>query len=184
MSMQDAIRGRVEGGEIVEIAPTFPGDPHHRSLYVSPEIWTLANGPWESEKTSRKCARLIADLSAFVAGDQISVCNRPFQAKDAFLGLLSPVSEGVWDIRLRDPDPGIRLIGKFALKDVFIALLPASRSVSVSWVGRGPLGSADSMEWAKIIRECKADFRRLFGVWPSLTGDTISDHLSANFISV
>ena len=57
------------------------------------------------------------------------------------MGLLAPREDAFWDIRSRDPRPGLRVIGHFAETDVFVALVWRPRSVVFE--GRLPLGEVE-----------------------------------------
>ncbi len=60
----------------------------------------------------------------FIAGKVISVGWDPMKkGVSAFMARLAPVEDEVWDIRSRDPSPGIRVLGSFSERDVFVALL-------------------------------------------------------------
>lgn len=150
-------------------------------MFVSKEVNGLLQGPWPNKAAAQRCNELRADLESIVSGDEIGICVRPFEAKSAKMGLLDPVSHGVWDIRSQDPRPGIRILGLFAKTDTFLGLIPASRSVSTNFIQRGPLGDRGSQEWLDIIAETKALWRRLMPMWAPVTGDNPSDYFSEKY---
>ncbi|MFN3462817.1 MAG: hypothetical protein ACK4X1_01955 [Terricaulis sp.] len=162
----------------------MPDDPIERSMYVSEEVWRLVDGPWVSEEMSARCGLLRADMEQFVSGRIVGVCLTPYEAKNALFGLLHAPEAGIWDFRSVDPSPGLRLFGAFADTDVFVALTCAPRSVPVEYLARTPLGKAESQAWAVAIRECKAEWRKLFQPYTPHIGGQVSDFVSADYISV
>ena len=61
------------------------------------------------------------------------------------MGLLDPMSDGIWEIRSRDPSPALRVFGKFPCKDVFVGLNWEPRSVG--WGDKKALGDGMSLEF-------------------------------------
>lgn len=181
MSIQEWIDGLLEDERLCLLEPTIPSDPVERVMLVSPEVWGVINGPWPKVKWERRCSALRADLEAFIRGDEISLSLTPYKADTAYMGLLDPPADGVWDIRSRDPAPGIRVLGQFAKRDLFVALVPAARSVEVEFLTRGPLGEGQSDEWAAAIKECRAAFRKLFYPLLPLRGDNPSEYVSQKY---
>lgn len=161
------------------VDPIFKSDPVVRRVLVTTEIWNLIDSP--PARHRGRCAKLRADIEAFVKGDWVSVCLRPFEAKAAYMGLLDPPADGVWDIRSRDPSPGLRLLGHFADKDLFVATVIASRSVPWPPVARGPLGEGRSPEWADAINSANAEWRKLFGPFQQAYGGDVRDVLTGKY---
>jgi hypothetical protein len=83
---------------------------------------------------------------------------------------IDPAPDEVFDIRCIDPHPGIRVMGCFAEKDLFIALTK---------VGREELASV--RDWRNEREACKAAWRRLFPTYPPYTGADLNDYVSSNF---
>lgn len=161
MSIDDLVGNLIESKQLRVLEPLMPGDIR-RHMLISPEVQALIDGPWPTVAWERRCSRLRADLETFVRGDLVSLSLTPFAAGAAYLGLLAPPRDGIWDIRSRDPSPAMRVLGGFLCRDTFVALLPAARSVPCEFLQRGPLGDRDSPEWRSAILECKAEWRRLF----------------------
>jgi hypothetical protein len=173
MSIDDWIADLIAEKRLHLVEPPFEGDPVERTLLVSPEIWSLINGPWFGAEAEKRCNRLRADLEAFVMGGSTAVCPIPYEAEEAFLGFLDSPTCSVWDIRAREPTPGIRLLGQFVEYNKFVALVPASRSVNVPYIARGPLGYGRSKEWKDAIRDTEHLFRSLFGPNDPVKGDAV-----------
>jgi hypothetical protein len=80
---------------------------------------------------------------------------------------LFPGVDEVWEIRSRDPKPGLRIFGRFAERNVFVAL---------NWSDRTSLGPQGSREWATAIRTCKAEWRKLFATYEPISGMPLDDY--------
>lgn len=181
MSIRDSISDRIAAGDLFPVEPAMPDDPVRRSMVVSLEIRQLLNGPWWSRGMARRCNELRADLEAFVKGDVIAVCLVPRRARAAYMARLDRPVDEVWDIRSRDPRPALRVLGRFADRDLFVALTCASRSKDVAWLPRAPLGNGYSREWRDAIVECKAVWRQLLHPYEPIHGDYVHDYLSNAF---
>ncbi len=184
MSIRDEINNWIDGGRLFLLGRALESDPVERNLLISSEIKELVDGPWIDETMSKRCGQLRANMEVFMGGELIPVCLNPFQAKAAYMGLLDPVGDGIFDIRSRDPKPGLRVFGAFAETDTFIALTWCPRSVAVSWAGKKPLGDRDSREFRDAILECKTAWRRFFPTYPPVTGDNLRDYISNNAVLV
>ena len=91
---------------------------------------------------------LRADLEAFVDG-------LPLHPK--YLFLLSPIREAVWEIRSTREDPSIRVLGRFAARDVFIATNYALRNELFGWQSR---------EWRDAKLMSRTIWTALFHTYP------------------
>jgi hypothetical protein len=147
-----------------------------RSIFVSDEVNSLFVGPWNNPEWEARCGLLRADLDRFTQGGVIAVAERPFRrGRHAFMRQLYRWREEVWEIRSRDPNPGIRVLGRFAETDVFIAL---------TWHRRADLLGPQSRGWRDAIVDCKTKWRNLFPAYPPKSGDPNGvypdDYISAN----
>jgi hypothetical protein len=135
-----------------------------RFILVSPDILALLDGPWSSLELEIRWKHVRADLERFISGGIIVVGN------DGYMKALDPAEDEIWEIRCIDPDPSVRIFGSFAERDVFIALGHRYRQ---------DLEGKESIEWAQAIRECKANWRRLFLTYPRHSGSNLNDYISA-----
>ena len=180
MSIREWIEALIEAGRLFELE--LPeGEDIERPMFVGPEVQQLIDGPWLNAAAEARGGELLANLQFIAAGSEIPICVIPFKAKDATMGLLNPIADGVWDIRRQKPSPGMRVVGRFAQQDMFLALISASRSKSVEYLSRGPLGDRDSPEWQKVISETRSLWQSLMPMWPPVTGDDPSAYFSDNY---
>lgn len=153
------------------VIPRFASDPIERTMLVSREICRFLDGPWVNALEERKAGRLRADLEQFVVGGLITICMTPRMANIAYMARLDPVLNGAWDIRSRDPNPAIRIIGCFSEVDVFIGL---------AWDYRKNLQT--EADWERIVQRCQSQWRMLFPAIKPHLGDEVHDYVSRNFL--
>lgn len=151
----------------------MPGAAVKRVLIASEEVNRLITGPWEDEKEELRSGRLWADFDRYVEGRLISLSlDNPYRkSKSTYAARLDPVREDVWEIRSRDPKPGIRVFGRFADVDVFVAL---------TWDYRENLGGPYSKEFDRERERCKAEWRKLFNTYPTIFGSAVDEYISEN----
>ena len=183
MSIRDQIRLAVAAGKLRTLPRRTPSDPVERVMLIGDEIWQLLQGPFTSLAHGQRIGTLHADLEAFVRGDVISMGLIPFQHKSAYMGRLHPKGQATWDIRSRDPDPGLRVFGRFAAKDVFVALTWAPRSVSLSWSKRVPLAER-RLNWRLKIHDCEEQWNLILPDVVPLVGEKVEDYVSKHAFSV
>jgi hypothetical protein len=113
-------------------------------------------------------------LDGFSLGDSFSVSQHP-HAKPAFVQLsrVHPIDKEVWSFRCLAPRPGMRILGRFAAKDCFVAL---------GWDYRENLDS--DQRWTDLANECVNQWRTLFSDNPPHQGKHVDDYLSSNFKDV
>jgi hypothetical protein len=103
------------------------------------------------------------DLSAWLIDD-------PYKKdKTAYLARLSPRADEVWEIRSRDPTPAIRVFGRFAICDTFIAF---------NWGYRKDLGGLGSKEFRFEINRAKSEWKKIFPTYQPVSGADIHDYVS------
>jgi len=171
MSIRDEIKS-LEGHERLHrlrpIVP-LPRQRKIRTIYVSEEINAKIVGPWNDRRDEYRSGRAHADLLAFTYRDPLVVARRPRQGGASYMSRLMPPRDEVWDIRCVDPAPGIRVLGRFAERDVFIGL---------TWEMRLALKKFGSREWRDAILRATHVWRQLFPVYDPLMGDYFADYIS------
>lgn len=172
MSIYNEITNRIAEGRLIPLRPLMPSTlglaPRH--MYLTETINSLLTGPWSNDEWEERCGYLHADLDRFVQGGVIPVATRPLSGgRSSYMRQLFRWREEVWEIRSRDPQPGIRILGRFADTDVFIA---------TSWWHRSDLGGPESRQWRDAIVECKTQWRNLF---PAYEPKSVGNFKSGNY---
>lgn len=126
-------------------------------MFVFEDIWRVISTEHEDEDMEERLGILQADLELFAEG-------QPIDPK--YLFLLSPSSEAVWEIRSVRPNPSIRVLGRFAKKDVFIA---------TNMELRENLGGWQSREWKNVKRVACTRWRHCFHTFQPILSRNIHD---------
>jgi hypothetical protein len=167
MSVREEIQYLCDIGRLARFWPLLAVPKHRRAMYVSKSIEELLINSWDSPQQEFRWGYVLSDLTVFVRDPWITVAADPRRAKAAYMARLLPDGDEVWDVRCRDPHPGIRLLGRFAEKNVFIAL---------TWEERLPLGRFESDEWKAAISRCATEWNLHFWSDP-LRGNYPDDYL-------
>jgi hypothetical protein len=165
-------------GLLSELTPTFGSDPVRRVMLLHP----IVEGFLQQQGHHPRIGRLRADLEAFVTGQEIAMSTVPYEHRTAYMGILDPVTEGVWEIRSRDPNPGMRVFGQFACKDTFIAFNVGLRSKrDLRWPELVPLGDGKSFQYHFAQIDVLNRWKALFPQLSPLSGDDASVLLSDKY---
>lgn len=153
------------------LEPEAEGVRQERVLLLSKAMRTaIIDGPWSNEaEEDRLAGTLRADLERFVAGDLLraSLGGRNLAAED--MKRLADTYE-VWEFKSdTNPKQGIRVFGRFAGFDLFVA---------THWQWRDALDDYGSQAWNNEINRCKDDWFDLFKKQTPHTGDNIDAYLS------
>jgi hypothetical protein len=171
MSIRDAIAEAVDQGELAQLPHLLPGVAAVRHVFVTGEVWDFVGGPALPKELATKAAEGRRMLDSFTAGNRIVVSLSPHQKPShCQLSRNDPTQDGVWELRIRDPKPQVRIFGCFAECDVFIALSVTAKSDLIGKLAY-PLAVADNASiWGG-----------LFPSHPPVTGDDINAYISGSF---
>jgi hypothetical protein len=175
MSIYDEIQNRIIEGRLFLLEPALPDAAHMRRVFASSDVNSLLLGPWDDTDSATRCNYLRADIDKFIEGQIVTVAQRSRAAGVADLAQLQPQREEVWEIRSRNPKPSLRVFGRFADTDVFIAL---------TWSPRIPLAGWGSRAWRDAIVGCKTEWAKLFTPYPPKSGAEIHDYISTQVVLV
>jgi hypothetical protein len=115
-----------------------------RKIYISREI----KGFLESDDPLAEDTQV--DLERFILGHLIVVALQRDHKKCRMARLNRPNDE-VWEMRIYEANPQLRLFGRFACRDIFVALIgPEDRNF------------LEEEDFEEIKRDCKAEWNRLF----------------------
>ena len=182
MSIHAAIKRHIKNERLFALQMTFSSDTISRCVFLSEELRDLLEEQHTARESAFRIGRLQADLEAFAKGEIVSFCFVPFEAGDAFFGKLHRVEEEIWDVRNRNPKPGIRLFGRFAAQNVFIASTWFPRSQS--WNGKQPLGRRNNPLWEQAKDLTRKHWNTLFPDHHPLQGTHPDEYVSENGLLV
>lgn len=173
-----ALRGAISAGLLFELKPSFVSDPVERVMLLHSAVDHFLH----RQAHHSRIGRLRGDLESFVMGQEIAISAVPHEHRTAYMGILDPKREGIWEIRSRDPNPGMRVFGHFACKDTFVALGVSLRSRNDQrWPELVPLGNRDSLEYQLAQIGVIEKWKSLFPQFAPLTGDDVSVLLSDKY---
>ena len=170
MSIRDEISSRVIEGRLFEIEQFIPGK-RSRVIFACKDVHNAVFGPWKNSDNETRFGELRADLDHFSSGGLIIVSTD--RHNTCYMKHLGPKRDEVWEIRSRAPKPSIRVFGRFAAVDVFIA---------TNWSFRSKLGGIGNRNWRDELVRCKANWRTLFPTYNPVSGEYISDYISKNVV--
>ena len=142
-------------------------------MWISKELRGCLDELTGDPATDKRWAELEADLQRFLVDRWITVPSDLYPTvrksnRDSYMAKLRGEDE-VWEIRSCAPRPGIRIFGRFALKDMFIAF---------TWAWRPELKGEGSAEWREAIGVCGAEWRKVLPSYAPLSGEYPYDYIS------
>jgi hypothetical protein len=174
MSIQAEIAARVSEGRLMALGLAMPGSPEKRRIFAVPSVFEMLNGPWRAGTQGRRAGMARALLESFLRGDQMVARMPPSKNVNTVIALLDPAVENVWEFRIGNPRPGMRILGRFAEQDTFVA---------TNWLNREDFrdpvtGNDDSRKWRDEVVRCKTIWGHLFHSYNPLLGATLYDFIS------
>jgi hypothetical protein len=170
MSLVLEVKDWCNRGYLILLQPAS-GNPIVRVICLADDLAQQVFGPWADTADAVRWTSLRADLDSFVEGRKvIAVAKHPFKGgKKSDFKRLYKAHDEVWEFRSRSPQPGLRILGRFAAKDIFIALRCSERR---------ELGGPQSRAWRNEMVGCKRDWRRLFPAYDPFTGSNLYGYIS------
>lgn len=171
MSLLDEVnRLCSEPNGLYRVPRSLPEGLHQgRFIYGSGLIRTFLSGADLNKRLQMRVAELQADLDYFMDGRRIDL--RPLGSIEeyAYMALLEPPTNEVWEIRSVDPKPSIRVFGSFIHRNHFVVL---------TWAWRKELGGRYAKEWRAAIQEFKEEWEIYFGSKRPISGRYPDAYLS------
>jgi hypothetical protein len=158
MSIQDKIDSLCVDRRLFRVRPSWPGLQEVRVIYVTPGIIVLLEGPWADRQTEKRWNRARQQIDDFIDGKRLTLRTAPRKKSTCFMSQLDPPDNEIWEIRCRDPKPGLRIFGSFATLNVFVGL---------TWDYHEDLGPEE--DWKRAIRNYQAQWQMHFTA-PAFTG--------------
>jgi len=160
------------GKELFHLKPLMPSQRVGRTMFISKEINAVVHPEWAPTSKGIRFARMRGTLDAFTEGRRITVADDPYNKHPkATMARTDPVRDQVFDLRCLDPAPGIRVFGRFAEMDTFVA---------VTWEYRENINGRDFD--AAVVR-CINGWHKLFPTTPLFSGRNLNEYVS-NFYPV
>ena len=174
MSIQVEIASRLSEGRLRALEQIMAVSPGKRRILAVPDVMNRLDGPWNSAREGRRAGAARALLEGFLRGDQIVGRMPPSKNVHTVIALLHPPEENVWEFRIGSPQPGVRILGRFAEQDTFIA---------TNWVNREDFrdpttAQDDPRRWRDETLRCKVLWNQLFPSYNPFAGGALHDFIS------
>lgn len=141
-----------------------------RLVYVSAEIRDFLDSSNNASAVLR--AELQASFDNFTAGRNMPVALKRKKVRGrqrCRMARLEPGNREIWEFRVQNTNPKLRVLGRFAKVDVFVALNLYERP-ELQTEGH----------WDEAKRRCQADRDKLLHPNTPVVGSTIRDYISAD----
>jgi hypothetical protein len=112
-------------------------------------------------------ARARATLDAYVTGKRVAVRFPPSKNVKADLALLDAPIDEIWEFRCTSAKPQIRVFGRFAERDLFIALIMRNKHQC-----------STNEDYGYVKSECKRNWNYFFHAYRPHSGMHQDDYVS------
>jgi hypothetical protein len=171
MSMTEALKALQLSGELEPWIPVRTRQKPKRRLFLTTEALQDLRDPnsainllaWNNRATR---GRIEANLDLWVLGGRVYL-----NKKRRFMCRLRPPPPEIWEVRVTEPQPQVRLFGRFLEPDTLI--LTKFRS-------RNELGDKDSRAWTTAMRDCARKWTQLFPTIPPFSAKTVHEYVTEN----
>lgn len=177
MSIAAIMGMRVTDGTLLPYHAPGPG-PDRRFLLLSARLAQEISDPRSAIGYFGQKRHVVELFDLWVLGRGIHVRMRG-RSSAASLALLRPPPPEIWEMRITTPQPQIRVFGRFAAPDMFIALLARNRDrLGAAREARGSRGAG----WQEAMYGCEAEWNRIFGGEEPFRGQCASGYVTSNAI--
>ena len=169
MSIPETLQALQLSGELTPWIPTRTRQKPKRRLYLTGEALKDLRDPnsatnllaWNRQITR---GRIEANLDHWVTGGLVYL-NR----KRRFMCRLKPPPPEIWEIRVTEPQPQVRLFGRFIEPDTFIVTKLHLRH---------QLGNKGSQVWTTAMSDCARKWSSLFPSIPAFSANTVHEYIT------
>lgn len=165
MSIRDCIIAK-EGRELWRFEP--PKLTVRRRLYLTPTARKHLTDPGSATNVLGLRGFIQSAMTHWVTGGRIRADER---GKPRFLKRLCPPPPEIWEVRVTDPVPQIRLLGRIVEADTLILDRFHTRRY---------LGNKGDAGWKEAMEACEGTFANLFPGEPPFRGNSIHDYVTEN----
>jgi hypothetical protein len=168
MSIPDRIWVLEQSGALLRYVPRN-GRAVRRCLFLGAEMQKQLNDPQSAICRSGQWPDIIQAFDRWVEGGRLYVDDH---GRPRTLKRLKPPPSDIWEIRVVEPRPQVRIFGRFASIDVFVALFGRTRP---------SLGRRGSEGWRNAMTGCEHQWKALFDILSPLQGGHMRDFVSEAF---
>ena len=172
--MQDVIDGALDR-RLFLWEPILPG-PHTRIVYVEKDLYEAIMQP--SAEDGFRIGALWRDLDHFSRGEQMTVGYG--SETTCRIKPLDPIADEVWELRSRDPEPQVRVFGRFCGPNELVA----THAVFRDDLGDPSWSKWDGNRWPVEILRCQRIWAQIFHSYPPHSGGDVHAYITSNVVEV
>ncbi len=164
MLIHDALERAQASGTLTRFVSPVRGAPPRRVFLMTGRLMAQFDEARSSPDPKRveRWERLAADIAYFIENGRVSW---------AFMKWLEPRKFEHWELRSVRPRPSLRVFGRFAAPDMFIATHAAERA---------PLGAKWSLQWELEKLTCEEEWEAALPRVPPFRGERYEDYITEN----
>lgn len=170
MSIQLLIDSHCRQGTLRPWEPLLPGR-HMRIIHIASHLYEEIMG---ATSDTYRMGLLRSDLDHFCSGGIITVGHG--RESTCRMKPLDPSEDEVWEMRSRDPEPQVRVFGRFCAPDVFCATNAEYRPR----LGDRAMSKWHGNNWPAEILRCKRIWEQLFPGQTPHAGNEVNDYITTD----
>ena len=171
MSIADLILALEHQGQLRRFLPPRTRLPAVRRLYLAVPAMKDFDDPHSAANYFSGRSFVEGALTRWVLGGRVWAVERRKKREGGFLKRLEPPPNDVWEVKVTEPRPQVRLFGRFAEADTLIL---------TKFHLRDSLKEKGSSQWGAAMTECDNLWSALFPRIPIYSKSTISDYVTRN----
>jgi hypothetical protein len=169
MSTADALKALQTSGSLTPWIPMLTRRTPKRRLYLTPEALNDLRNPdsalnLKASSRGQTRGRIEANLDHWVLGGHVYLSRQR-----RFICRLSPPPPEIWELRVTEPTPQVRLFGRFLEPDTLVITKMRMRD---------ELGDAGSRAWETAMRDCAKRWAALFPTTPAHSARTVHEYIT------
>jgi hypothetical protein len=176
MSICEAINDLCDEGQLFRLEPGALASRSSRIMCVSHELNLALTKDWDDPINTTRWGHVLNRLLVFLEGGVIRVRTGKMTKRDkADMVRLLPPGNEVWEFRYLERRADIRIFGRFAEPDFFVAL---------RWEERDALGGQGDQAWDEMTKLCCHDWRTLLPAYPPFSAGSYPHGYLSNALPV
>jgi hypothetical protein len=157
-------------GKLFGYEPFRTSKPARRRLFLTAHMKQNLENPSSAVNALVGRGHIEAALTLWTVGDHIYNDGRK-KPQGGFLKRLDAPPPEVWEIRVTNPTPQARILGRFAGPDTFIATGMYTRSF---------LGKKGSTGWTTASADCLSEWNKILPNFAPFSGSAVADYVTEN----
>lgn len=168
MSISSVIVGLEKQGKLTRYVPERTTRKARRRLFMAQLMAQKFNDPKSAVNLLAGRGPINAALMTWALGDYLYDDGN---GRGGFIKRLDPPPPEIWEIRITNPTAQVRVFGRFAEPDTFIATDMNTRDL---------LKRKGSQQWLQACSRCQSEWQSLFPSHGPFQGSVVADYVTEN----